>query len=107
MSMKRLERAFSLLIAVLMVTTAFIPAVSAAEPNRAASSVNTATDSFSGTTTSAADTSGASLGTASNGNGNTKTKKDLLLSSEDSRSRSTFGTNTPIDIEHTSAASTL
>ena len=40
MSMKCLERAFSLLIAVLMITTAFIPAVGAAEPNRAASSVN-------------------------------------------------------------------
>ncbi len=101
MSMERLERAFSLLIAVLMVTTAFIPAVSATEPHRAASSVNTATDLFSGTTTSASDTSGASLGTASYGNGNTRTEKDLLLSSGDSRSQPPSWTNTPADIEQT------
>ncbi len=83
MSMKRLERAFSLLIAVLMVTTAFIPAVGAAEPNRAASSVNTAPDSFSGTTTFVADSSVPASGAASNGHGAAKIKKDPPLFSRD------------------------
>mgnify|MGYP000932873437 CR=1 FL=1 len=98
MSMKRLERVFSLLIAVLMVTTAFIPAVSAAEPNRAASNANTAPDSFSGTTTFTAGTSPTASGAASNGYA--KAEKDLPLFSEDNWSRPTSWTNaSSIDAE--------
>jgi len=44
MGMKRIERAFSLLIAVLMITTSFIPAVSAIESENNVSAVVIATD---------------------------------------------------------------
>jgi hypothetical protein len=100
MSMKCLERAFSLLIAVLMVTTAFIPAVGAAEPNRAASSVNTATDSFSGTTTFTAGTSTPASGAVSNGHGTAKAEKDPPLFSRNNWSQPTSWTNTSVDIEN-------
>ncbi len=56
MSTKGTERIFSLIMAVLMITTASIPAVNAAESNATALNVNTAGDSFSGRTTSAVDT---------------------------------------------------
>jgi len=59
-----MERIFPLLMAVLMVTTAFIPAVSAAEPNATALSANTVGDSFSSKTTSPVDTPETGPGTA-------------------------------------------
>ena len=98
--MKCLERTFSLLIAVLMVTTAFIPAVGAAEPNRAASSVNTAGDSFSGTTTFTAGTSTPASGAVSNGHGTAKAEKDPPLFSRNNWSQPTSWTNTSVDIEN-------
>jgi len=101
MNLNSIERAFSLIIAVLMVTTAFIPAVGATEPSRAASSVSTAADSFSGTTTFTADTSKATSGTASNGHGATKAEKDPPLFSEDNWSQPTSWTNTSVEIENT------
>ncbi len=107
MSMERLERAFSLLIAVLMITTAFIPAVGAAEPNRAASSVNTAPDSFSGTTTFTADSSTPASGAASNGHGTAKAKKDPPLFSRENWSQPTSWTNTSIDAGELGADASL
>lgn len=101
MNMERLERAISLLIAVLMVATAFIPAVGAAEPNRTASSVNTATDSFSGKTTVTADTSKAVSGSAA------KTEKERSLFSRDNWSRPTSWTNTSIDVGESGADASL
>ena len=100
MSMKRLERAFSLLIAVLMVTTAFIPAVGAAEPNRTASSVGTTGDPFSGTTAYTADTFEIASSTLVNGHGAAKTEKDPPLFSRDSWSRPTSWANASVDIEN-------
>ena len=100
MSMKCIERAFSLLIAVLMVTTAFIPAVGAAEPNAVASSVNIAGNPLPDKTTSATDMSGTVVGTAPNGASTAETKKDLPLFPEDNRSRYTLRTNTSIDTGH-------
>jgi len=84
MSMKRMKRAFSLLIAVLMIARALMPAVSTLKPSTAASNVDIAGGSFP-ETTSAVDACGAVAGTG----------RDLLFFSGKSRSRSVSWVQTP------------
>lgn len=81
MSMKRMKRAFSLLIAVLMIARALMPAMGALKQSTAASNVDIA-----GETTSAVDTRGVVAGTG----------RDLLFFSEKSRSRSVSRVQSPV-----------
>jgi len=89
MSTKGMERVISLLMAVLMITTAFIPAVSAAESNATTLNMDTAGDSFPDKTSSGLDTHKAAFNTV-------QSQENPSLWSEKNWSQPTSWTNTSI-----------
>ncbi len=104
MSTKSLERIVPLLMAVLMITTAFIPAVSAMAPTTAASNTETGGHSFAGTTPSIAEASTAASATASNDQSAAKNKKNQSLWSPENWAQPMSGTNatgySPVEVDY-------